>query len=126
VKIIMPIARPARVSVAKVDQDPISGAAIAATISGEVGHRAGVNDAAVVHHAHEVAEFARDAEILLDEQDRHAAALDFLEAFDQPDDDRRREALRRLVDQEQPARFDESARDRDHLFLSARERARAR
>ena len=54
-----------------------------AVVGGEVGHRAGVDDAAVVHHAHEIADLARDAEILLDQQDRHAAALDFPQAFDQ-------------------------------------------
>ena len=41
-------------------------------------------------------------------------------------DDRRREALGRLVDQQQLARLDDGARDGEHLLLSARERAGAR
>ena len=39
-------------------------------VGGEFGHLAVVDDAAVVHHPHEIADFARDAEILLDQQDR--------------------------------------------------------
>ena len=41
-------------------------------------------------------------------------------------DDRRREALGRLVDQQQPARLDDRAGDRQHLLLAARQRAGAR
>src|SRR3954471_4905700 len=37
-------------------------------VVGERGHRAGMDDAAVVHHRDRVAERARDAEILLDQQ----------------------------------------------------------
>ena len=95
-------------------------------VGGELRHLAVVDDAAVVHHAHEIADFLRDAEILLDQQDRRAAALDLLQAIDQAADDRRRKALGRLVDQQQPARLDDRARDRHHLLLPARQRARAR
>ncbi len=107
-KIIMPIARPAAVSVTKVETEPMKGKAIAATISGvsageEVHSRPRqrgadvdrahwcesrerpsrrpcsaesaaksaiapvMDDAAVVHDAHVIADFARDAEILFDD-----------------------------------------------------------
>ena len=85
-----------------------------------------MDDAAVVHHPHLVADLDRDAEILLDEQDRHPGRLDLPQALDQRADDRRREALGRLVDQQKLARLDDGAGDRQHLLLSARERARAR
>ena len=49
-----------------------------------------------------------------------------LQALDQRADDRRRQPLGRLVDQQQPARLDDRARDRQHLLLPARERAGAR
>ncbi len=83
-----------------------------------------MDDAAVIHHRDRVAERARDPEILLDQQDGGAPALQLLERLDQHVDDRRREALGRLVDQHELARLDQGARDRQHLLLTARERAR--
>ena len=112
-KIIMPIATPATVSVTQVERDPIRGdgergdqpaAAPAADVvsasasagrgevaslmrlqaeaeqallqryvGGERRHLAVMDDAAVVHHAHVIAELPRDMEILLDQQDGRAA-----------------------------------------------------
>ena len=97
-----------------------------ACIGGELGHRAGVDHAAVVHHAHGIADLLRDTEILFHQQDRGAAPLHFLQALDQRADDRRRKALGRLVDQQQAARLNEGAREREHLLLPARQRAGAR
>ena len=109
-KMIMPIARPATVSVSQVENEPISGSAISAStgtsnsgsdvalpqpgrcngaarsslvlgqrqaeqgmlqalVAGEVGHGAGMDDAAIVHHRHSVAKRAREIEVLLHQQD---------------------------------------------------------
>ena len=45
-------------------------------IRGEIRHRAGMHDAAVIHHADMVADSLRDAEVLLDQKDGRASALD--------------------------------------------------
>src|SRR6185369_11607519 len=174
-KTIIPIARPAIVSVSHVDDEPTTGHATSATattrtsgrtsnarlgtaspatvagsagdvvvigvgslvrrerqpeqamlqrlVGGELGHRAAVDDAAVVHHCDAVAERLRDGEVLLDEEDRRLRALQLPQRRDQVLHDRRREPLARLVDQQQPPRLDDRARDREHLLLSARELA---
>ena len=44
-------------------------------VRGELRHRAGMDDAAVVHHADMVADACGDAEILLDQKDGRAARL---------------------------------------------------
>ena len=49
--------------------------------------------------------------------------LQLAEGVDQVVDDRRRQALARLVDQQQLARLDDGARDRQHLLLPARQLA---
>ncbi len=85
-----------------------------------------MDDLAVIHHQHLVAEFARGMEILFDQKDGGAAALDLGQAFDQRHHDRRRQALGRLVDQEQLARLDDGAGDGEHLLLSAGQEACAR
>ena len=64
------------------------------------------------------------AEVLLDQQDRGVAcAFSSRKRRDQVVDDRRRQALARLVDQQQRARLDDGARDRQHLLLPARQLA---
>src|SRR5205809_4617407 len=45
-------------------------------IVGQLGHRAAVDDAAVLHHRDAVAERARDLEVLLDQQHRRLGALE--------------------------------------------------
>src|SRR5919205_4366977 len=77
-------------------------------------------------HAHEVravADAERLVDVLLDEQDRHALLV--AEPDDQVEDEPdelRREAERRLVEEEQPGRRHERPRDRELLLLAARER----
>src|SRR5271166_5792855 len=85
-----------------------------------------MDDKAVVHDANLVADLTGDAKILLDHEDRDPGRLDLVEAGDERADDRRREALGRLVDQEELARLDDRACDRQHLLLPARERPGAR
>ena len=58
-------------------------------------------------------------EILLHEQDRFARLLQRLERLDHVAHDHRREALRRLVDEEQAARLRDRAGDGEHLLLAA-------
>src|SRR6218665_1791549 len=58
-------------------------------VVGQHGHRAAMNDAAIVHHQHIVADLLGNMEILLDQQDSDAAALDFGETFDEGADDGR-------------------------------------
>jgi len=88
-------------------------------VVGQRRHQALMDDAAAVHDADVVADLLRDAEILLDQQDRRAGALDLLKAFDQRANDRRRQALGRLVDQQQAARLDDRPGNRQHLLLAA-------
>ena len=70
-----------------------------------------------------VAERRGHGEVLLDQQDRRRGALQLAQRGDQVLHDRRRQALARLVDQQQPARLDHRAGDRQHLLLPARELA---
>jgi hypothetical protein len=63
-------------------------------------------------------------EVLLDEQDRGLLRLQLAEGADQVLDDRRRQALARLVDEDQRPRLADGARHRQHLLLPARELAR--
>ena len=67
---------------------------------------------------------ADDLEVLLDEQDRHGLGR-LGERIGDLVDDARREALRGLVDEQQPVLVHERPRERDHLLLAARERAGA-
>src|SRR5579872_4473497 len=95
-------------------------------VGGKRRHRTLINDPAIVHHPRLIADLLRDAEILLDQQYGDAGALNLLQAIDQRPDDRRRETLGRLVDEQKPPRLDDGARDREHLLLTAGERAGAR
>ena len=66
---------------------------------------------------------ADDAEVLLDEQ--HGRQLrQPLEHVRELGDERRREPLRRLVDEQQAVVVEQRPRDRDHLLLAAGERSR--
>ena len=83
----------------------------------------GVDDAARVEHDDVLGDAADDGEVLLDEQHR-ALLADALERRRDLGHEQRREALRRLVDEQDPVLVQERARDREHLLLAARERAR--
>ena len=82
-----------------------------------------MDDAAVVHDRHIVADRLSDAKILLDEKDRGVFAFEPQQGLDQLIDHCRRQSFGRLVDQQQPALLDHGAADRQHLFLSAGQRA---
>src|SRR5580700_6129542 len=87
---------------------------------------AGIDDSAAVHDGEMVAEFAGKVEILLDQNDGDLAertqigdgAADIL-------DDRRLDALGRLVEQEQPRPHHQRAADGELLLLAARQIAAA-
>ena len=67
---------------------------------------------------------AHDAEVLLDEQHRRQLGEPLEHAGD-VGDERGRETLRRLVDEQHAVVVQERARDRDHLLLAAGERSGA-
>src|ERR1700738_5130090 len=91
-----------------------------------VGLAAGVDDGTAVHDGKIVAELAREVEILLDQHDRDLAEV--AQIGDGPADvldDRRLDALGRLVEQEHARPHDERAADGELLLLAAREVAAA-
>ena len=92
-------------------------------VGGESRHAAAMRDPAVVHHRDRVAQPAGEGEVLLDHQQGGLAVLQLAEGVDHVGDDRRRQALGRLVDQQQAARLDDGAGHRQHLLLAAREMA---
>ncbi|GAB3857479.1 hypothetical protein GCM10027610_093790 [Dactylosporangium cerinum] len=61
---------------------------------------------------------AHDGQVLLDEQHRHDGG-DGLQGGGDLGDDLRGEALRRLVDEQQPVRVEQHPADRQHLLLAA-------
>ena len=83
-----------------------------------------VHDAALVEHDRVVRDAAHDAEVLLDEQDGRELREPF-EHVCHLGHERGREALRRLVDEQDAVVVQQRARDREHLLLASRERARA-
>ena len=92
-------------------------------IAEQLRGRPGVDDAPLVEDDHVARERLDDAEVLLDEQDRLRLAHPLERACDLRDEERR-EALRRLVDEQDPVVVEQRPCDRDHLLLAARERAR--
>ena len=64
---------------------------------------------------------SRDAEVLLDQQDAQTVLLEPPEHLDQVLDDRRRQALRGLVHDQELRVGQQRASDRQHLLLAARE-----
>ena len=77
----------------------------------------------VREHVGPVGERDRALRALLDEQDRDAAVADLRERREDRVDEGRREAERRLVEEEHVGRGDERAADRELLLLAAGERA---
>jgi hypothetical protein len=91
-------------------------------IGAELGCRQLVRDPAVHHHADAVGDVDRDAEVLLDQQDRDLALRrQAAQRLDDLLDDHRREALGRLVHHQQLRLEQERAADGEHLRLAARE-----
>src|SRR5688572_2685024 len=76
-------------------------------------------DAAVLDDVMAVGDRLREAEILLDQQDREALALQARDGAADLLHDHRREALGRLVEQQQARAGAQDARDGQHLLLAA-------
>src|SRR5262249_2537525 len=81
------------------------------------------HDAAVLEDIAPMRELERPRHVLLDEDDRRAAAIDLLERLEDPLHRQRRQSEARLVEQEKPRARHEPAPDGAHLLLAARERA---
>src|SRR5512145_754235 len=80
-----------------------------------------VDDAAVLDDVVAVGDLLREAEILLDEQNGEAFLLELGDGAPDLIDDHRREALGRLVQQEQARAGAQDAADGEHLLLAAGE-----
>jgi len=74
---------------------------------------------AVLHHVVPVGDGRGEPEVLLDEKDREALALEAADRLADLLDDDRRQPLGRLVEQEQPRAGAQDASDREHLLLAA-------
>ena len=70
-----------------------------------------------------VRDVQRVVDVLLDQQDRPALGLELGDGLEDPLDHQRRQAERRLVEQEQARPAHERPPDRQHLLLAARQRA---
>ena len=87
----------------------------------ELGIRDHVDDPAVLHHVVPIRDGSREAEILLDEQDRETLLLQLADrAADLLHDDRR-ESFGRLVQQQEPRAGAQDAADCEHLLFAARQ-----
>src|SRR3954468_12797078 len=87
-------------------------------VRGELARGAAMRDAPALDNQRLSRERKGDLDVLLDEDHRHA--LEVGERGGQLLDDDRREALERLVQQEQPRVGHQRARDGEHLLLAAR------
>src|SRR5262249_3092546 len=83
--------------------------------------RALEHDDALVHDRQAIDQFERQPEILLDEQDRLAFAAQRADRVCHHFDNHRRQSFGRLVHQQEPRVRKQSARDRQHRLLAARQ-----
>ena len=81
------------------------------------------DDPAVLEHVAAAGDAERHRRVLLDDEDRGALAVDGLDDVEDLVDQRRRQAHRRLVHQQEPRPRHQRAADREHLLLAAGERA---
>src|SRR4249919_2536802 len=88
----------------------------------EVMGSARINDGALFHHKHVLAELERRLDILFDQQDRNAALVDAVDLAPDVRNQPRHDAFRRLVENDEPWAHHQAARYREHLLLAARER----
>src|SRR5688572_5585614 len=94
-------------------------------VAGELLARPGHGDLADLEHVRVRRDLERDRGVLLDDKDGQAVLL--VQLGDDPEDlarDQRRKAERRLVEEQEPRPAHQGAREREHLLLAARERAR--
>src|SRR5215469_5076802 len=83
------------------------------------GHH--VDDLAAFHDVMSIRYRGGEAEILLDQKDGEASALDRLQYFGDLRDDDGCETFRRLVEQQEIGAGAQDACDREHLLLAARQ-----
>src|SRR5260221_7609662 len=89
----------------------------------ELRRRAGMDDLAVIEHIDVIGDLQAHAHVLLDEENRDALVAHPRDDAEDLADDERRQALRRLVEDEQLGVEQQGAADRQHLLLAARELA---
>src|SRR5216683_6253093 len=87
------------------------------------GGRAAQNDSSILEDVCAARRVQRDEDVLLDQDERCAFAIDLLNDVDQVVDDVGSQAERQLVDHQQLGPGHQPAPDRDHLLLAARQRA---
>ena len=87
----------------------------------DVGRGDHVDDAAVLHDVVAVGDGGGEMEVLLDQQDGEAAALELADDLADALHDHRRQPLGRLVEQQQVGAGAQDAADRQHLLLAARQ-----
>src|SRR6266404_872525 len=85
-------------------------------VGGELARGAGVRDAAALEDKRLRGERKRDLGVLLDEDHGHAGEVG--ERLRKLLDDERREALERLIEEQEPGVGQERARDGEHLLLA--------
>src|SRR5262249_29210275 len=85
----------------------------------DLGTRHHIDNLAALHDVMPVGDARSKTEILLDEEDGQALALDRAENLADLRDDHRRQALSRLVEQQKIGTRAQSACDREHLLLAA-------
>src|SRR5262245_10925095 len=91
----------------------------------ELGHRAPEAHPALLEDVDAVAELRDEAHVLLGEHDCQPRRLQAAKLLVQSLDNERRQALRRLVEEQHLRTSHQRASDREHLLLAAREGARA-
>src|SRR4051794_5911261 len=96
-------------------------AALQLGVGGELARRRLGEDPPGDHHQLALGHRRGDRQVLLDHEDRQAVGREPLERLDQRLDDRRREALGRLVHDQEPRVGEQCAADREHLLLAAGE-----
>src|SRR4051794_17810651 len=89
----------------------------------QLGRRAGEAQGAVLQHVGAVRDLERLAHVLLDEQHRQAIVAQAPDQREHFLDEERRQAERRLVEDQQAGFGHQAAADREHLLLAAAHRA---
>src|SRR5215218_1954740 len=90
-------------------------------VAAQLGARAGPDDAALLDDHVPVGEARQGVDVLVDDDDRLALALEALQAGPDLGPDERRQALRRLVEDEELRVRHQRPSDREHLLLAAGE-----
>src|SRR6266508_1046911 len=90
----------------------------------QLPRRAAERDAPLLHQEELMGDLQRHVGVLLDEEDGGPVAIELGDDVEDLGDDQRRQAERGLVHQQEARSRHEGARDREHLLLAARERAR--